>query len=123
LILGTCDRITNCTLVIKQHPGERKSHDRLIYSHCKKHSCNTVILLKDSDTFEALYASDLVITYNSTTGREAVAFKKPLIVLDPFDRGGYCKEGVGIFVSTIEEALQVIKQLFTNNKELAINQE
>jgi len=123
LVLGTCDRIPNCTLLIKQHPGERRSHNRLINSYCKQYSCNSKILLKDSDIFEAIHVSDLVITYSSTTGREAVAFRKPLIVLDPLDRAGYCKEGVGIFVSTIEEAVEVINQLLSDDKKLAIIQE
>ncbi len=122
LVFGACDGIPDITLVIKQHPGERKKHYRLIQSYRRRHSCNSLILPKDSDTFEALYASNLVITFHSTTGREAVAFKKPLIVLDPNDRGGYCREGVGILVSSIQEAKRVISQLLRDDGELAVNQ-
>jgi len=123
LVFGACDGIPDITLVIKQHPGERKKHYRLIQSYRRRHSCNSLILPKDSDTFEALYASNLVITFHSTTGREAVAFKKPLIVLDPQDWGGYCREDVGILVSSIQEAKQVISRLLRDDKELAVNRE
>lgn len=123
LVFGACDMIPDSALVIKQHPGEKKRHYRLIQSYCRRHSCNSLILPKDSDTFEALFASDLVITFHSTTGREAVAFKKPVVVLDPQDRGGYCGEGVGVLVSSIQEAEQVICRLIKDDEELAINRE
>lgn len=81
------------------------------------------MLPKDSDTFEALYVSDLVITYHSTTGREAVAFKKPLVVLDTQDSMEYSKEGVGVIVSSIQEAEQAISRLLKDDRELAVNRD
>jgi len=123
IVFGCCDNIPGITLVIKQHPGEKKRHYRMIQSYCRNHSCNTLMLPKDSDTFEALYVSDLVITYNSTTGREAAAFKKPLVVLDTQDSVGYSSEGVGVIVSSIQEAKQVISRLLKDDGELAVNRE
>lgn len=123
IVFGCCDNIPGITLVIKQHPGEKKRHYRMIQSYCRNHSCNTFMLPKDSDTFEALYVSDLVITYHSTTGREAVAFKKPLVVLDTQDSMEYSKEGVGVIVSSIQEAEQAISRLLNDDRELAVNRE
>ncbi|WP_373840310.1 CDP-glycerol glycerophosphotransferase family protein [Methanospirillum sp.] len=123
IVFGSCDSIPGITLVIKQHPGEKKRHYRIIQSYCRNHSCNTLMLPKDSDTFEALYVSDLVITYHSTTGREAAAFKKPLVVLDTQDSVGYSSEGVGVIVSSIQEAKQVISRLLKDDGELAVNRE
>ena len=123
IVFGCCDNIPGITLVIKQHPGEKKRHYRMIQSYCRNHSCNPLILPKDSDTFEALYVSDLVITFRSTTGREAVAFNKPLVVLDPQDSGSYCSDGVGVLVSSIQEAKQVIYRLLKDDGELAVNRD
>ena len=123
IVFGCCDNIPGITLVIKQHQGEKKRHYRIIQSYCRNHSCNTLMLPKDSDTFEALYVSDLVITYHSTTGREAAAFKKPLVVLDTQDSVGYSKEGVGVIVSSIQEAEQVISRLLKDDRELAVNRD
>ena len=123
LVFGACDAIPDITLVIKQHPGEKKKHYRLINSYCRRCRLSSVILPKDSDTFEALYSSDLVITFHSTTGREAVAFKKPVVVLDPHDRGGYIGEGVGMGIFSIPQAVDTITSLLKDDNILAANRE
>jgi hypothetical protein len=123
LVFSACDALPNITLVIKQHPAEKKKHFTLIRSYCNNHRCKSIIIAKNSDTFESLYVSNLVITGWSTTGYEAVAFRKPLIVLDNTDRAGYIKNGVGVGVSSVQNAIMVISRLLEDSGELASNQE
>ncbi|MGV8108371.1 CDP-glycerol glycerophosphotransferase family protein [Methanospirillum sp.] len=123
IVFGACDLIPDTTLVIKQHPGERKKDSQLITSYQKKHQCKSIIIPKDSDTFEAIFASDLVITFHSTTGREAVAFQKPLVVLDPDDQVGYIRDGVGMGIFSIPQAVDTISFLLKDDSTLAVNRE
>ncbi len=123
IVFGACDLIPDITLIIKQHPGERKKDYQLITSYQKKHQCRSIIIPKDSDTFEAIFASDLVITFHSTTGREAVAFQKPLVVLDPDDQAGYIRDGVGFGIFSIPQAVDSISSLLEDDSILAANRD
>ncbi|MBQ3011871.1 MAG: hypothetical protein IJA20_03210 [Methanocorpusculum sp.] len=89
------------TLIIKQHPGETEQHKQLIDTYLKKYElkCNVVVPDKMGNTTEMVYISDIIIQKSSTTGQEAVAFHKPLIIMDFSDEpdyGKYVEEGVGL---------------------------
>jgi predicted glycosyltransferase len=77
---------------------------------------------KDSDTFEQLYACDLLITKNSTTAVEAVALGKPVIVLNldrTPDAVDYVAEGVAVGVYSQESLTETITSLLDDDHVLA----
>jgi CDP-glycerol glycerophosphotransferase (TagB/SpsB family) len=123
IVFSACDSLPSITLLIKPHPGEKKKHENLIKSFVNSHHFNSIILSKDSDTNEALIVSDIILIYNSTIGREAVAFGKPLIVLDDSDYGGYIRDGVGILVSSPHDAISAITNILKNNRGLLSKKE
>ncbi|MCX6654430.1 MAG: hypothetical protein NTY03_04830 [Candidatus Bathyarchaeota archaeon] len=92
-------------LVIKQHPGETESHRRMILDKMAEINAPAILVPKSSDTLKLIWASDLVLTRFSTTGLEAIAFNKTLIVMnlsgqpDPVD---YVIKGVakGVYHAT-----------------------
>ena len=79
---------------------------------------------KGDNTTEMVYISDAVILHSSTTGQEAIAFHKPLIIMDfatiP-DYARYVEEGVGIPVFKTGILADVIRSLM--NKESCISAE
>lgn len=70
------------TLIIKQHPGETNKYTKLIYRFLKKYKINVIITAKDADTYELIYACDVLMTKSSTTILEAILLDKPVIVLN-----------------------------------------
>jgi hypothetical protein len=70
------------TLIIKQHPGETNKYTKLIYRFLKKYKINVIITAKDADTYELIYACDVLMTKSSTTVLEAILLDKPVIVLN-----------------------------------------
>jgi UDP-N-acetylglucosamine 2-epimerase len=75
---------------------------------------------------EHLYVCDLMITRGSTTGMEAVALNKPVIVLDLTHKSdviGYVKEGVALGVYKAEDLKPTIEKLLRDDSEIAKNRE
>ncbi len=70
------------TLIIKQHPGETNKYTKMIYRILKKYNINVIITAKDADTYELIYACDVLMTKSSTTVLEAILLDKPVIVLN-----------------------------------------
>ena len=108
-------------VVVKPHPGERgKWYEKVV----KEKETEVTILPKNSDTFEALYACDLFFIYFSTTGMEAVALNKPVIVVNLTERPDpveYVKEGVALGVYREEDLKPAIEKLLNDGSELARN--
>ena len=98
-VFSTFQDMENVTLIIKQHPMEKKRDRDLIDEYCHLYKLNIplIILDKMADTTECIYISDVIINKHSTAGQEAIAFHKPMIILDfstVKDIGDYVKEGV-----------------------------
>jgi glycosyltransferase involved in cell wall biosynthesis len=74
-VIETSKRLQNVHFVIKLHPRE----DLCPY---EKIVGNQMPLLKNIDLHELLLASDAVLTVSSTVGLWALAYKKPLIILN-----------------------------------------
>lgn len=72
----------NFTLVIKPHPLDGKKYGRMMEPYLRRYGVSPVIVPNNCDTYELMYASDAVITKSSTTGAEAIALNRPLIVLN-----------------------------------------
>ncbi|MBU4255982.1 MAG: UDP-N-acetylglucosamine 2-epimerase, partial [Thermoplasmatales archaeon] len=120
-ILKYLRKFPTLQIVIKPHPGERgKWYEKV----AKEEKMKVTILPKNSDTFEAIYACDLFFTYASTTGMEAVALNKPVIVVnltgrpDPVE---YVKERVALGVYKEEDLKPAVEQLLRDDSELAKN--
>lgn len=126
VVCSTIKEINNVTLVIKQHPGEKKFHTTLIMDYLKKYDINGFILPKDANTLEAIYCSDIVIIKSSTTGMETIAMGKPLIVLNLSVNGdevNYVEEGVAIGIYQKEDLLPTLKNVLLGNLCPSVNRE
>jgi len=66
---------------------------------------------------DALAASEVVVTVDSTAGIQAIAARKPLVVFDPLrsDAAGYARGEAGAVVHTEEELLVVLRRLTTDS--------
>ncbi len=114
------------TLVIKQHPAESEAHTDLIKKFVDRCGIDAVLTPKNSDTYEQLFVCDLMITRHSTTAVEALALKKPVIILnlsgepDPVD---YVREGVAAGVYDENDLKMTIERLLENDRELMKNRD
>jgi len=118
--------IGDVQLIIKQHPGEPERYDTMIREHLEGYSLDAHIVAKDADTLGLLAVSDLVLVLNSTTGLEAVALQRPLIVMNfggQPDIGDYVQEGVACGVYRPEDLKPTIEQLLRDDTRLARNRE
>ena len=91
-LLKEAKKIPESIVVIKIHPSEKTKFYRKIINDAE----SDAILLDSSDLYDVLNASDVVVTYLSTAGLEAMLFKKPLAVLNltgEEDRISYAKAG------------------------------
>ncbi len=117
-ILGVADALSGVTIIIKQHPAEGSRYTKILQDAASRHYGKVIIMPKDSDTFEQLYACDLLITKNSTTAVEAVALGKPVIVLNlgnTPDAVDYVTEGVAIGVYYQENLIKTITSLLADD--------
>ncbi len=114
------------TLVIKQHPAESEAHTDFIKKFMEQCGIDAVLTPKNSDTYEQLFVCDLMITRHSTTAVEALALKKPVIILnlskepDPVD---YVREGVAAGVYDDNDLKMVIERLLEDDRELMKNRD
>ena len=118
--------LKNTTLIIKQHPGERKKDTKKIKQYLTDHKINAVMVPKSSNMYEQIFVCDLMVTKYSTTAMEAVALNKPIIVLnldDGTDHAGYVKEGVARGVYKDEDLATAIKELLQDDSRLAKNRD
>ncbi len=125
-VFGSISAIGDVQLIIKQHPGEPERYDTMIREHLEGYSIDAHIVAKDADTLGLLAVSDLVLLKNSTTGLEAVALQKPLIVMNlggQPDIVNYVQEGVACGVYRPEDLKPTIEQLLRDDSCLARNRE
>lgn len=118
--------LRNITLIIKQHPGERKKDTKRIEQYLINDKINAVIVPKSSNIYEQIFVCDLLITRTSTTAMEAVALNKPVIVLnldDGTDYAGYVEEGVACGVYKDEDLTTAIDELLQDDSRLAKNRD
>ena len=118
--------LKNTTLIIKQHPGERKKDTKQIKQCLNAYKINALLMDKKSNTYEQIFVCDLLITQRSTTAMEAVALNKPVIVLsliDSTDYAGYVEEGIARGVYNEEDLTTTIEELLQDDSDLAKNRD
>lgn len=124
-VLDAIKSCENVTLIIKQHPAEGKRYTTLLKSFIKEFGANARIVPKDSDIYELLFVCDLLITTkDSTTGAEAIALRKPVIVLDLSEKpryNAYIEYGVAVGIYSGGALGKKIKELLESDAELAKN--
>jgi CDP-glycerol glycerophosphotransferase (TagB/SpsB family) len=125
-VFGAMKKLKDVTLVIKQHPSESEKFTEEIKRHIKVHGANAIVVPKNSDTYEQLFACDLMITRHSTTAMEAVALDKPVIILnlsgEP-DQVEYVKEGVALGVYKEIDLHVALERLLSDDSDLAVRRE
>ena len=125
-VFETMENLKNATLIIKQHPAEGGEYTKMIKEYLSNYKISVVLTPKNSDTYEQLFACDLMITRHSTTAMEAIALNKPVIILnlsgEP-DPVNYVEEGVALGVYKDEDLKLTIKKLLRDNSMLAKNRE
>jgi predicted glycosyltransferase len=125
-ICEAMNELKGITLVIKQHPAESKAHTHLINEFIGRYGINAILTPKNSDTYEQLFACDLMITRHSTTAIEALVLKKPVIILnlsgepDPVD---YVREGVAAGVYDENSLRKMIVRLLKDDRVLMNNRD
>lgn len=78
-VLEALGRVEGVTIVVKPHPVEKEQWHRRIAT---EQHVELTVLPKSSDTYEALYACDAMVTSSSTTALEAMIVGKPVVVAD-----------------------------------------
>lgn len=104
-IFRIMSRFPDMQLVIKPHPLENDCED--YFAEVARETGFFDWELTRNDLYVELSKSDLVLTYNSTVGAEAIYFKKPLLNFDYEDNDvlGYTKYPGAVFKATTAEEL------------------
>lgn len=107
----TCLKLKDYTFIIKPHPSEFKAKE--FYQSMAKKKGVTNVTISSKDLYFQLADVDLVITYFSTVGIEAIYFDKDLITLDylHLDFQSYLKNKVCYNVHNAKELTQAILEL------------
>jgi len=117
----------NVTLIIKQHPAEGKKYTTLLGKYILEFGVNARVVPKDSDIYELLFVCDLLITTkDSTTGAEAIALHKPVVVLDLGEKpryNAYIEFGVAVGIYGSDALGKNIIELLESDAKLAKNRD
>ncbi|MBN2602740.1 MAG: CDP-glycerol glycerophosphotransferase family protein [Candidatus Thermoplasmatota archaeon] len=116
IVCKSLKNFTNTQLIIKVHPGET---DLKIYKNIAKKVGIDFRVIRDINIYEILYISDILITYFSATGLEAMILKKPVITLNPFggtDPVGYATSGATLIARTVKELKNSISIVLNENQ-------
>jgi len=113
VILKATEKLSNTQLLIKiRFPYEQKEN----YLEFFKDSGNPTIICQTNPIEELLGLCDVVLTVSSSVGLEAMAYQKPLIIIDLFNESGntfYKNCGVPI-VTNEQELFQNLHSVLTN---------
>ncbi len=123
-VFGAIQNLNDCTLIIKQHPREGARYTNWIKDCVKNYKIDVRVTPKKSDTIEQIYNCDLMITKQSATAMEAIAFNKPVIILNlsgDHDTVEYVREGVAAGVYVEKNLQTTIENLLNDDTELAKN--
>ena len=113
-------------LIIKQHPAETEAHTGLINDLLDSYDVDAIRTPKDSDTYEQLFACDLMVTKHSTTAIEAVALDKPVVILNLSkkpDIVDYVRKNVAAGVYEKKDLRETILRLLNDDGELKKNRD
>jgi hypothetical protein len=118
--------IGGITVIIKPHPWDGAGCRKVIKNVIGEYGARIILMPDDCDTYELMYVCDLMITQNSTTGTEAVALGKPLIIIslyDETDHTGCIENGIAVAVSREEDLKPAMGRLLENGSDRAENRQ
>lgn len=125
-IFAAMKNFSDCHLVVKIHPSEL--NDKVQQSIKQEIKIKNISIIKDIDLWELIYACDLFITSNSTTGSEAILMDKSLIFINLSriqpDMAPYARSGAAIGVYNEKDFEGAIRDALNDeiiNKKLEIN--
>jgi len=101
-------KIPNVQMIIKLHPNE---YDKSLHEKIAKEVGIDVVITKDINLFELLYACDLMMTSSSTVAIEAMILNKPVVTVNLTgmpDAMPFAKSGAAIGVYRAEDIYSVI---------------
>ena len=108
-VLKSTKKIPDIQIVVKPHPNEKS---RWYEEVIKKENIKAAVLSKRSDTYEAIYACDLMIAFFSTTITEALILERSVITVNLTGRPDpmpYAESGAAIGVYRSEDLVPAIK--------------
>lgn len=113
-ILGLEKCLDEMLVIIKPHPRETSDYYRGLIDD----NSNFHILNEKFDTYEAINACDLLITFSSTTAIEAMIMKKPIIILNLTNEEitPYTEYGAAILVKDEKYLFPTIKLAMYDNE-------
>jgi hypothetical protein len=112
-------RHRNILFMFKPHPSERVKRFRKILDESLE---NLNIVDPDQNIDEILYISDIVMSWNSSVIVEAVILDKPIIGMNFFGQSEKVRcasEGVAIEAKSIEQLEKAIRDITSNNEDVA----
>ncbi len=122
-IFRTIKNMDEFILIIKPHPSE--SHANLPKKILETENVNNVIIVdKNFQLKSLLKQSDLIISAGSTVNLEAMFFKKPIIILDFFDKpksDPFIDNGMCLGLSNKDKLKETILKAFKNKERLVKN--
>lgn len=116
------NKLNGFVIIIKQHPGEGGKYIQMISQHLDLPQRDIILVPKTADTLCLIHTCDVMITKWSTTAIEAVAFDKPLIIMnlgDEPDKVEYVKQGIALGVYQQEDLAPAIEKLVNNDSDIA----
>ncbi|MEF8848443.1 MAG: UDP-N-acetylglucosamine 2-epimerase [Candidatus Thermoplasmatota archaeon] len=125
-VFNSIRKMKNITLIVKQHPNEPEKYTQMIKKTQQMFDVDILLVPKNSDTFEQLYACDVMITRDSTTALEAIALDKPVLILnisDRPDRVDYVEQGIELGVYKPEDFKPTLEKLLKDDTGLAKNRD
>jgi len=111
-VISTMKNLKNSHLIIKPHPNET---DLTLYTNLieEQKLTESSSIIKESNLYELLYISNLVILSYSTVGVEAMRMNKPVIslnLMDLHDDALMIRKNVVVVVRKIDELLPAIEK-------------
>lgn len=106
--------LSNVELIMKPHPNE---DDYENIQRLAKTAGVTNYRILQQDLFLLLMVADVVISYHSTVGSEAVMFNKPLVIAnyDGADLLGYIRDGVAFETRDGQQLKTTVEGLLSGN--------
>lgn len=113
-VLQSIKNVPKTTLIVKLHPSENPD----FYKKIAREIDIKPIIIRDINTYEIITLCDIAITYISTTALEAMALKKPLVIINLTKKLGtieFKKSGV-LTIYKNGQLGNTVKKLLENKK-------
>ena len=106
-------------IVIKPKPHPSDAAEKWHRQLAEKMGVEVIVLPRNSDTNEALYACDVLITFFSTVALEAIILDKPVVTVNLTDQPDpipYAQSGVALGVYKAEDIAPAVKKALNDRK-------